>query len=479
MRSGVFQKVVTGYRSGTAIIVSLCFLCIHKVFRSVPLTIFAFLLSGNLVAQDSVWTLQKCVGYAIENNLSIKQSELDKKLSEINLNSAKMGRYPSLSLSTNSGLNLGRSINPTTNQFENTQFSYAGLSAGSSVLLFGWFQKRYAVQKSDFELQYTNEVYEQLKDDIALNIATAYLRVLLAKEKVDNALFQIDLSQNNKIRIEKLLEAGKSNMLELSQIQTQLAGDSSFYLQAKLSSRQSLLELQTLLNLDYNYTLNIDYQMPEDIYFAEKPDPEHIYLAALAQHHNVNASGYAIRMAEKELQLKKAISMPSVNLFYSTGTNYSSSFYEYLPSGDRQLMNFGKQLNRNLSHSIGVGLGIPVFNNFSSRNSIRSAQINLSKACIEDSEVKQKLRNEIYNACTDYDITLEKFQNASSLYRYAETAYKAASIRYESGFISSFELLTEKNKYLNAQNDMSSLKYELQFKKILIERFQSAYFKGW
>lgn len=437
------------------------------------LFIFLLLSSKNLFAQDSVWTLQRCISYAIENNLTIQQSELDKRLSEINLNSAKMGYYPSLSLSTNSGVNLGRSINPTTNQFENTQFSYSGLSASSNVLLFGWFQKRYGVQKSNLQVQQAQENYEQLKDDIALNISTAYLRALLAKEQISNVLYQIDVSQTNKNRITRLLDAGKSNILELSQAQTQLATDSSLYLQAILNYEQSLIELKTLLNLDYSYKIAIDYKIDEDNKTGTILNPDVIYYAAVNDFHSIKSNEYAIKAAEKDVQISKANSLPQINLFYSSGTNYSSSFYEYLPTGERQLMNFGKQLNSNLSHSIGLGLSIPVFNNFSSKNSIRTAQINLSKSHIAGLEAKQKLRQDIYTACTKYELTLQKLQNAKSIFQHSEKAFNAATVRYESGLITHFEYLTEKNNYLKAQNELSSLRYDLEFKQILIERFQN------
>lgn len=435
--------------------------------------IFLILYSNNLFAQDSVWSLKRCIGYAKENNLSIQNNELDKRLSEINLNSAKMNHYPTLNLSTNYGGNFGRSINPTTNQFENTQFSYTGLSANSNVLLFGWFQKRYAVQKSNLQVLQSKENYEQFKDDIALNISTAYLRALLANEQINNVLYQIDLSQNNQNRIEKLLEAGKSNVLELSQSKTQLATDSSLYLQAIFNYEQSIIELKTILNVDYQQTFSIDTTIQDVIYFLVKPNAEILYNIALSDFHSIKASEYSIKIAEKDLQISKANSLPQLSLFYSTGTNYSSSFYETLPTGEIQLMNFGKQLNTNLSQSIGIGLNIPIFNNFSSRNNIKTAEINLQKSQIANLETRQKLKQDIYTACTDYEITLQKYQNAQNILTHSKASYEASQIRYETGLINHFEYLTEKNNYLKSQNEASALKYELWFKKLLVERFMN------
>jgi len=423
-------------------------------------------------SQDSLWTLEKCINYAIENNLSIKQSDLDKKLFQIELNSIKSSRYPSLSLSSSAGTNLGRSINPTTNQFENTQYTYTGISGGASVLLFGWFQKKYSTQKSQLNLLKTNETYEQLKDDIVLNISTAYLRGLLAKEEIKNMEYQLDLSTSNKQRIERLLNAGKSNLLELSQANTQLSIDSGIYLQAILNYEQSLFELKALMNFDFQAPISITYTSTTDSSQPEIYIPEKVYQLALSTFHSVRSNEYAIQIAQKDIQIVKAGSLPSINTYYSTGTNYSSSFYEYLPNGERRLMNFGKQLNSNLSHSFSIGLSIPLFNNFSSRNAIKTARIGLEKAYLANEEGLLKLKKDIYAACTDYQLAIQKYENANNQYIHAQKAFKAAEIRYEAGLIAYFEYLTEKNKYLKAQNDMSAFKYELQFKKMLIDYYR-------
>ncbi len=433
------------------------------------LVIFSTAFTGY--SQDSIWTLQSCISYAIEHNLSIKQSELDKRIAIVNQNTAKYAIFPSLSLSTSAGTNLGRSINPTTNQFENTQFSYSGISGSANVLLFGWFQKKYNIQKSQLNLLKAKENYEQLKDDIVLNLTTAYLRALLAKEEIANMTYQIDLSANNNLRIEKLLAAGKSNVLELSQAKTQIRVDSGMYIQAKLNYEQAILELKAILNFEFQSPLAIAYTLDLNSGKSELFIPEQVYQKALNNFHTAKVYEYDIQLAKKEIQIVKAGSLPSLNTYYSAGSNYSSSFYEYLPNGDRRMMNFGKQLNSNLSHSLGIGLSIPLFNNFTSRNSIKTAKIGLEKAYLANEEGLLNLKKDIYAACTDYQLAIQKYENANSQFIYAQKSFKAAEVRYEAGLIAYFEYLSEKNKYTIAQQQVSSIKYDLEFKKRLIERF--------
>lgn len=436
------------------------------------LILFIFLpFSLNSFCQDSLWTLEMCIDYALENNLSIKNSELDKMLVSIDQNTVKNARYPNLSLSTSAGTNLGRSINPTTNMFENTQYTYTGISGSANVLLFGWFQRKYSIQKSQINAQLMDQNYQQLKDDIVLNISTAYLRALLAKEEIANFIYQIDLSMNNNQRTERLLNAGKSNVLELSQAKTQLSIDSGMYLQSKLNYEQALLELKAMMNFDLQTSISIIYTLTIDSDHAEIYLPEKVYQLALNTFHAVLANEYSIQMAQKDIQIIKASSLPSLNLYYSTGTNFSSSFYEYFPNGDRRLMNFGKQLNSNLSHSIGIGLNIPLFNNFASRNAIKTAKIGLSKAYLANEESLLKLKKDVYAACTDYQLSIQKYNNAKSQYNHIQRAFHAAEVRYEAGLVTYFEYLSEKNKYMLAQQQVSSIKYDLEFKKRLIDRF--------
>lgn len=441
--------------------------------RTVYLCILMIMTTCYIRAQDSVWTLHRCIMHAQEHNLTVRQSELDTRSAEMIYESSRYSHLPSLNVSSNYGLNFGRSVNPTTNQFENTRFSSIGLSASANTLLFGWFQKRYAIQKNEWTYQKAAETTEQVKGELILTIATAYLRVLLAKEQISHLLFQIELSAGNKIRIEKLLEAGQSNILELSQSRNQLAADSSLYYQSLLNYEQALIDLKVVLNLALNTPLALEMQVSEsDIVFMEQPDPEEIYRKAVENFPKMNQMEIEMDISERNIRIAKAKSLPQLSMYFSAGTNYSSSFYEYLPSGERDLMNFGKQLNTNFSQSIGIGVSIPVFNGFASRDAIRSAKINLEKTAVAAEMEKQQLKQEVYKACIDYEITLKQYTSSLSAGRYSETAFYAAHTRYENGLIPYFEYLAEKNNFLKAQNDLTAVKYDLRFKKLVVEYYE-------
>lgn len=424
-------------------------------------------------AQDTAWTLEDCLQYAQAHNLTIKEQEIDLRVAAMNYEVSKLSHIPQLSLSSSYGSNFGRSINPTTNQFENTQFSSLGLGAASNVLLFGWFQKHHTIKNEGLRLEQAAQARQQFSNEVALNVTTAYLRALLAKEQIANMSYQAAISREHKSRMERLLEAGRANMLELSQAHSQVATDSSLYYRAGLNYEQALIELKAILNLDFKVAIE-PVPLKDDAlpFYTEKTDPEVLYLQAAAQHPEVIRTGLGINIAKRALKIARAGSLPQLSSYYATGTNYSSSFYETLPSGERQLMHLGRQLNNNLSQSFGLSLSVPLFNGFSYKKAIRNAGYELEKARLAELNARQRLRKNIYAACSDYEIALKQYLAAESLVLHARNAFQGAKVRFENGLISHFEYLSEQNNLLKAQNEATALKYDLQFKQLRLDCYR-------
>lgn len=439
----------------------------------VLLKLLLLLQADAVKAQDSAWTLEDCLHYAQVHNLSIKEQEIDLRVAAMNYEVSKLSHIPQLSLSSSYGASFGRSINPTTNQFENTQFSSLGLGASSNVLLFGWFQKHHTVKNENLRLEQAVQAQQQSSNEVAMNVTTAYLRALLAKEQIANMSYQVAGSREHKSRMERLLEAGRSNMLEVSQAHSQIATDSSLYYRAVLTYEQALIELKAILNLDFKVAIE-PVPLKDDAlsFYTEKTDPEALYLQAVAQHPEVIRSGLGINIAKRALKIARAGSLPQLSSYYATGTNYSSSFYEIQPNGERQLMHLGKQLNNNLSQSFGLSLSVPLFNGFSYKKAIRNAGYEIEKAKLAELNARQRLRKNIYAACSDYEIALKQYLAAESLVLHARNAFQGAKVRFENGLISHFEYLSEQNNLLKARNEATALKYDLQFKQLRLDCYR-------
>src|SRR4051812_16995857 len=153
-----------------------------------PFIIIVFVLSAlpTLAQQPSQeWDLKRCVDYALANNISVKQQDVQARLSALTLNQNKLSRYPTANVSANTGINAGRSIDPTTNQFANQQLLFAGASFSTGVTVFNFFNLTNTIAANQYDYEAAKAGVDKLKNDIALNVATAYLLVLVAQENIE------------------------------------------------------------------------------------------------------------------------------------------------------------------------------------------------------------------------------------------------------------------------------------------------------
>ena len=176
---------------------------------------------------DNVWTLQRCVQYAIEHNITIRQDSLNARLARYTLKQSQLSQLPSLNASASYGRSFGRSINPTTNQFVESTYDFLGPSANSNVLLFGWMQVRNTIERNRYSLQAALADLDQRRNDIALNVANGYLAALLAAEQINVSRNQVNLSKAQLDQTRAFAEAGRLPELNVAQLESQLARTSS------------------------------------------------------------------------------------------------------------------------------------------------------------------------------------------------------------------------------------------------------------
>src|ERR1043165_971713 len=167
--------------------------------------ILLLVLPGMAIAssEEDIWTLERCVAYALDHNISIRQSVLNERLAALTLKQSRLSQLPNVNLNTGYGISYGRSIDPTTNQFVDGHYNFSSIGGQADVLIFGWFQKRNTVAKNDLAHQASQSDLDQLKDDVSLNVATGFLSALLAKEQIGVAQKQVDLS------VQQLNQTGK------------------------------------------------------------------------------------------------------------------------------------------------------------------------------------------------------------------------------------------------------------------------------
>ncbi|MBK7762402.1 MAG: TolC family protein [Bacteroidetes bacterium] len=446
------------------------------------------------------WSLQQCIEFAMNNNLQIAETVLNERMAKLVWQQQNNSRLPSLNADASVGESYGRSIDPTSNQFVTKGFLYNSMGLSSQVLLFGWFQKMYQSQQSKLEFEAAGAANLQLKDDIALNIATGFLRVLLARETVKINEAQLKLSNEQYQQTIKFSEAGKVPELNVAQMLSQLSTDSANWVSAKSDEKISLLQLRALMNLDFEQ--EFDIQAP-NIDIAQLstlpalPEAESIFRTATQNQYRMKYNELKLESARKNLSIAKSVQYPQLSILGNIGTNYSSvnrdiigqtyigevvvgnvkvgtsefpitqPMYNY-NTRTRALLN---QYGDNIRANIGLGLSIPILNGYSARTNIQKAKLGLvSQQIIMDSD-KQKLKQDIYKAYEEVKASAQKYNAAKRAQDAAQRAQDFAVKRYSIGMISTFEYTSTLNSLYNASSTVLSSKYDLIFKLKVLDYY--------
>ncbi len=463
-------------------------------------TLILLLSTWVCTAQDSVWTLQRCIAYTIGNNIDISQSALNERLSKLQLQQSQLSQLPNASLSGSYGYNFGRSVDPTSNQFVNSNYAFSGLSGNVDVLLFGWFQKRRKIEQNKLLLQAASADFEQIKDDASLNVATGYLRVLLAKEQVAIANSQLKLSQQQREQTQAFVDAGSKPELDLEQMKAQVAADSVSFITAQSNVIGAILDMKALMNLDMATPFDVANPDINKMSFNEAMDntPQSIYQTALDKFASIKSAKIKEQAASKGWQAAKAALWPQLALGAQLGSNYASSLKEYTdvnivgstPTGNFVNVNgtdynvmqptlsfsqhtipFFKQLKNNFRQSVALSVTVPLFNGWVAQSSVRQADIERQSKTLQVTQSERKLQQDVFKAHNDAQTAVHKYFASLRTAEAAQKAYNYALKRYELGMLNSVELLNTQNTSLKSQIDVSSAKYDMVFKLKVIDYY--------
>lgn len=450
-------------------------------------------------AQNDEWTLQECIAYALEHNISIKQSELDLELARVDKVDAIGNYLPGINASATNSWNTGLTQNVTTGilQTQTTRNFSAGVTAG--VSLFGGLRNLRELQRAKLSRLAAQYALDQMKDDIALFVANSYLQVLFNKEAVKVIQAQNEVTLQQIERAEKMVEAGAIPEGDLLELRANAANEEQRIIVAQNAVKISLIALaQTLLIKDYeNFDIaEKDYEiLGADI--LNTPVAE-IIQRAKEERNEIKLARQNKEIAEKDVQIARAAYYPTLTGFFNYNTRESGAgrliaggldpdepyrqigFVESteepvvapnttFEEGDP--LPFWDQLQRNDGQSYGFQLSIPFLNGFSTRNTVRRSKIQVLRAeyLLEQSELD--LEANVYQAYLDAEGAMNAYEAALVALEAQELAYNYANERYNLGLTTAFELRQAGFNRENAQSEAIRAKYDFIFAVKVLELY--------
>jgi outer membrane protein len=466
---------------------------------------FSFL---HLGAQDK-WDLRRCVEYAIANNISIKQADIDSRTSKLTYDAAKGAQFGSASFSTSMGLNFGYSINQSTNVYSSIQGLSQIYSLQAGISLFNWFSLRRAAESNKFSYEAQVVNIDKIKNDITLNIADAYLLALLAKEQVTLAKTKLELTEHQLENTRKLVDAGSLPELNAAELEVQFATDTASVITAQETYDIDNLQLKAIMNLDAAAPFDLDTPPVETI--PVEPiaslQPDVVYAIAIGAFPQEKINDLRISAAVKNVDYNRGKLYPTLSAFgaltdnffndlrhvdyqpfiaptggYALNTLNNDQYQVYIPDINpvyssqpfyKAFQGYGSQLSNNFGQQVGLQLNIPIFNGNSARINYKKAQLNVITAKLTKDNDLLTLKQGVYQAYYNAVASMEKFEANQKAVTVAEKSFDLSSKRYNIGMLNTIDYLTNQNNLFTARINVLIAQYDYVFRIKVLE-----YYKG-
>lgn len=473
------------------------------------LNILFALIAFSVTAQDK-WDLRRCVDYAVKNNISVKQTDVQARMNALQLKQQQLNQYPSVSFNTSLGPAFGRSVDPTTYSYTTTTILSQNYSLQGSITLYNWGRMKHTIESQDLTTKSSYIDIEKMASDISLNVANAYLTVLSSKEQITVNEVQVQQSIQQLDVVRKQYSAGSVPELNVDQAEAKLASDSSNLISAQSTYDVNLLSLKALLNLDMAASFEVDVpdvaKIPIESFGNLQPDI--VYQIALSSQPQQKSFKLKIKSAEENIKANKAALYPTIGAGYSIGSNFANYLKAVDPNsftftGNSKTSNFvtigsnnydvltpsytysykslafkdwfsgyGTQLSNNFTQNIYVGISIPIFTNGQRKISYENAKLNLENVKLQSDQADVTLKQNIYTAYSNAVGSFEKLNASKRNVESAQKAYDAAVKRYDIGLLGLLDLITTQNNLTTAKLNVIVNEYDYIFKMKLLEFYK-------
>lgn len=421
----------------------------------------------TLSAQLKKWTLEECVTYAVENNLTVEQFRLDLENAQIDKSDAIGNLIPTFNGQISAQSSTGLSFNPATNEPVNIVQKSASGSVTSFVTLFDGLRNYKQIQRAKLNALANQYRLDNLVDDIRLNVALNYLNVLSNKESLKVFQAQYAVTEQDLKRTQELVESGVLPRGDLLEIEATAATQEQQIINGKnqvLIARINLAQLLQITDYENFDIADEEFEVPPSDILNNSA--KNIFAKALSFRNDIKFSESNVALAEKDLEIAKGAVFPTLGAFINYNTRYSDQFFDPFTG---QLIPFKDQIWINDGISFGAQLNIPVFNGFNTRNSIRRSKISLEKARLQLEQDKLDLETNVNQAYVDVENTAKTYEASMKTLDARRLAYDYARERYNVGVMNAFDFSQAQARVDNAAAEVIRSKYDYIFRIKVLE----------
>lgn len=423
--------------------------------------LLASLLSIPMWGQQKLWSLTDCINYAVNNNITVKKTQLGQQTAAINLDQAKSNRLPAVSGNISANANHGSVINQITNNRVNQTTITNSMGVNASMPLYEGNKLNLQIERATLALEQNDLYVKEAQNNITLSVLEAYLQALYQYENIAVAKNTALSSEEQLAQAQQKYENGAIAKIDLIEIETQHANNEYNVVLAKNQYENQVLTLKQLLELPPGTEFGIEIIQKEDV-SAPIANKEEVYRQALEQLPTTKIYEKQKELAQKDIQIAKSGFLPSLSLSGGINTGYS----------DRDTEKYMTQLKNNFGQTIGLSLNIPIFSRYQNKNNVALARLSESQADLDRKQAEKDLYTKIETAW--HNATTRQAQEVASKKARdnAKLAYELAEKKHEFGNLTNTELLVSRNTYLNAEQTYLQNKYMVLLYQQLLNFYQ-------
>lgn len=459
---------------------------------------FSFWLGGQSPSTEA-WTLLECIEYAHLHNPGLQRTKLQAEIDRNDLQSARFDYLPGLSLGSNYFWNFGLNIDPVTNQISRETRQTANVNLAANWLVFDGGRKYNRIAQGRSNSMAAQYEYEAARNDLSLNVANAFLQILLNREIAEVAEEQMRLSRLQLERTTSLVEAGTLPLGEQYQLEAQQARDFQNLVAAKNAVSLSRLNLANLLQLEDPDQFDVvapNLQIPTEESLLLSP--AQVFASAVEHQPVIRGAQQRLQSQRQGIALARGGYLPSLSFIAQVGSNYSNQIPNVVGSNSmvvpigqvastgeavfslpQEVPNidgvkpFGDQVGDNINEVVGINLQVPIFNRFVVRNAVQNAQIRTAQAELNLDQERNNLRQIIYQAHADAKASFRQYEAADLAVKSSRKAFDYAQERFNVGALNFVDFENAKSNLARARSEQAQAKYDFIFKVKVLEFYRS------
>ena len=430
----------------------------------------AALMSLTTATAQKQWTLDDCLQYAIENNITLKKSQLQKQSATETLKQSKAALLPSLSASTNQSVGYRPWTDQGTVTVTNGQVdtkaekTYYNGSYGVNAAWTVWNgnQNHNQVKLNRVEEEQAALAVQETANSIQERIAQLYVQILYMTEAIEVNRQSLETSRKNEERGREIIEVGKMSKADLAQLSAQRSTDEYNVVEAEAQLANYKLQLKQLLELtDQDFDIAVPATSDTQA-LAEIPALATVYEQALMQRPEIKSAQLSLQSSDLQMKIARAGRMPTLSLTAGATTS-TNSLSENA---------WGSQMKTNFNASGGASLSIPIFDQRKTKTAVNKARIQREQAELDLQDQQKQLYQTIEGYWLDAQTNQQKFRSATTTVESEQASYDLLSEQFNVGLKNIVELMTGKDRLLSAQQNKLQAKYMTILNQQLLKFYQ-------